>query len=129
MRPVEEGELRAGTGDRVAVEQVVRGHVILIDALFRETHPKRARVEPHVGGYRASDGRDVVKSGEGTGGIRILCRLLARKRGRVHGVPIPKGYRAHAMNATGVPRVLDSLMVDTSKNGEPHCDRSFSSPG
>jgi hypothetical protein len=85
MRPIEERELRARTGHCVPVEEVIGGHVILIDTLLRETHAKGARVEANVLGSRTRNRGDVVKPGEGARDVRILRRLSARKRGRIHG--------------------------------------------
>ena len=44
-RPVEEREVGAGTPLGIGIEQVVRAHVVLVDAAFDEPHTERLRIE------------------------------------------------------------------------------------
>ena len=62
--PVEEREVRAGRPDGIGVEQMVRAHVVLIDAALHQTHAERLRVEAIVLADGGRNGREVVDAGE-----------------------------------------------------------------
>ncbi len=63
-RVLEEGEVRAGASDLVAVEQVVDARVVLVDRLRGEAKPQHPRVEVDVPRRVARDRSDVVDAVE-----------------------------------------------------------------
>ncbi len=63
-RPVEEGEVRAGRGKAVGIEEVVGAGVVLVDGLLDEAQAERLRVEAQVLLRIGGDRRQVMDAGK-----------------------------------------------------------------
>ncbi len=64
LRPREKSQIGSGVAFGVGVEQMVGAGIILVDALFDETHPEDAGVEIEILLRGTSDGSDVMKTGD-----------------------------------------------------------------
>lgn len=67
-RPVEEGDVGAGRGLPVGIEQVVGRDVVLVDGLLDQTQSQHLRVEGVVPRRVGGDGSEMVDAGELHGG-------------------------------------------------------------
>ena len=63
-RPVEEGEIGAGPGQRIGIEQVIGAGVVLVDGLLDHPHAQRPGIEALVARRVGRDRGQVMDAGE-----------------------------------------------------------------
>ena len=63
-RKIEKGDVAAGRGHAVGIEQVIGGNVVLVDGLLDQAQAEQLGVEFHIAGRVGGHGGEMVDAGK-----------------------------------------------------------------
>src|SRR5690606_19847476 len=64
IRPVKEGDVAAGRGHAVAIEEVIGADVVLVDRLLDQAHAQRLSIEGEIRASAYGDGGQMMTAGK-----------------------------------------------------------------